>query len=449
MLYVAVLFLGCGGPSDDGSSPPPSPQPATADTAASTTDTIDTAEVIDGLCTATGNALRFTCPGSGSFRWWPQGEPERARAVDADGEALIWGVPVGTPTIVELPDGTRTVVEPGALPQRLLGMRAEATGSGQTRAVALPNPCEGKDLVVLDGLGRLIWYEELQAPVAAIDATPTQTFLVLVGGSRVLELDMTGDGLLNVADFERPLHHDLTRDEAGYTYVLNAEAFPWDGTDYVLDGLYVIAPDGTTTTWDLFDHIDPAILDPSPRGYYWAGRFPGAVDFSHGNSVEASADGGLTLSFRWMNAAIHLVGDPTDPSFGEVDWVLSSQGDLPTDFALVGPDPAFDGQHHVSVAADGTVWMFDNGIDDEPSRGIRFALGSDEATELDAWRLERHCAIQGSAYPTDDEGVLLTCSQSGEVREFGPASLTPRWQLDVACDTGPRTLLNRVVPVDW
>jgi len=448
-MWTALLLFACSGSSSDGPSDAPPTEP-TADTGA-TGPTGDTAATVDGLCSPTDHALRFTCPAVGLVRWWPEGEPERERSTTADGEALLWGMPAGVTTIVELPDGRRTRIDPGLLPVRIRSMSTTVSGTSTTRGVAVPNPCEGRDLLLLDDLGRVVWYQEFEAPVAAITITPDDTFLVLIGGGRVIELDVEGEALLNVAGFDRPLHHDLTRDDLGYTYVLNAAAVPYKGVEYVVDGLFVLDPAGQIVgQWDLRDHLDPAVLDPASRGYYWAAQFPDAVDFSHGNSVEASPDGGITLSFRWMHGAMHIVGDPTAPDFGEVEWVLGAPfGDMTSDFALVGDDPDFVGQHHVSVDDQGRVWLFDNALDDVPSRGMRFELDGSDAVVDRTWTLDRHCAIQGSTYPTSDDGALLTCSQAGQVREFGPDDTSPRWSLDLACDAGPRALLNRAVPVDF
>ena len=450
-MWIALLLLACRQtPDDPGASPdtPTAPSP--------TAHTADSGRTHDsgtspGLCQATDHPLRFICPGTGTFSWWPEGEPERTRTTEASGEALIWGIPADTPVVVELPSGQRTTVTPGSLPVRVGAMFATTSGTASTQALALPNPCDGQDLLVVDDLGRIIWYQEFQAPVAAIATTPDDTFLVLIGNGRFLEIDLAGHDILNVTGFSRPLHHDLARDDAGNTYLLYADEFTHDSVDYVLDGLIVLDRAGTPIAeWDLRDHLDPSILFPDDRGLYWDQRFPGAIDFSHGNSVEVAPDGGVTLSFRWMHAAMHLRGDPTSPDFGEVEWVLASpQSDLPSDFDLVGDDPTFDGQHHVSVDDAGRVWLYDNGDPEDVSRGLRYQLDGDRATVDASWALPQRCAIQGAVYPTDDDGALLTCSQAGSVREYGPADTDPRWSMDLTCAIGPRRLLNRAVPVPF
>jgi hypothetical protein len=447
MLPLLFLLACKGGDSDDLTEPVP-----TTDSTVSTDTsglTGDTASLPPAPCSPTTNALRFDCDVDGTLRWWPADDPAQVREAVADGSYRIWGLRANVDTIVELPDGTLTFVRPGPLPPQLLASTALASGTAST-PIAIPTPCEGRDLVVLDEQGRLVWYESFQAAVSAIDITPDGTFLVLIGGTRLIEVDVFGNALLNVADFEHPLHHDVSRDEAGNTYALFAHAIEHEGVEYVLDGLYVVDRAGSTVAeWFLADHLPDGTLFPDDRGQYWQGRFPDAVDFSHANSVEVSPDEGLVLSFRWLHGVLKLTGDPTSGDFGALEWVVSApQGDLPSDFELSGTDPAFDGQHHATLDDQGRLWLFDNGADDEPSRGLRFELDGDTAEVSAAWSLERHCPIQGGAYPTADDGVLLTCSGPGEVREFGPGQSVPRFELDLSCDEGRSHLVNRAVPVE-
>ena len=453
-MWTLLFFLACSGDGSDVTEPDPStPTGDTGDTDTATPPptgtTGDTAEVPTGWCAPTTNALRFDCPATGTLRWWPADDPTRVHTAEADGSYIIWGLRSDVDTLVELPDGSLTRVVPGALPQRIDDALMLATGTASS-AMALPNPCEGQDLLVVDDEGRLVWYEEFQAGVAAIDITPDGTFLVLIGGARLIEVDVHGNALLNVADFEHPMHHDVSRDDDGFTYALYAERVSHEGDDYVLDGLYVLDRAGAIVDdWRLYEHLPAGTLVPGERGFYWEGKFPGAIDFSHGNSVEVAPDGGLMLSFRWLHSVMKVTGGATTPGFGTVEWALAApQGDLVSTYQLIGDDPRFDGQHHATLDEQGRVWLFDNGEGDDVSRAMRFDLDGTEAPVGATWDHTDACPVQGAAYPTADDGVLLSCSTHGEIRELGPSETTARFSLDLACATGRTALLNRAVPID-
>lgn len=448
MLFLLTL-LACKGGADDltsTGSDPTSPSETGTPTGGASGDT----GAPDTVCAPTENALRFTCTGTGTLRWWPEDRPERVREADIDGDYVIWGLRADVATVVELPDGTVGRVLPGRLPVQVDLARFATTGTGSS-AIAVPNPCDGRDLLVVDDEGALVGYESFEGPISAIDITPDGTFLVLIAANRLLEFDRQGQLLMNVDGAPFPLHHDVARDAQGLTYVLYAYDHVEDGVNYVLDGLYVVDRDGNLIAdWRLDAHLPPGTLYPDERGFYWEGRFPGAVDFSHANSVEITDDGAVMLSFRWLHAVLRLSGDPAAPGFGEVEWVLAPEySDLASDFSLLGDDPDFYGQHHATLDTDGRLWLFDNRAEGA-ARAVRYTLDGSDATLDRAWTHDRNCPVQGAAYPTDDDGVLLSCSTHGQIREFGPTDTLPRYALDLSCGDGSGNyLLNRGVPVPW
>lgn len=433
-----LLFFALMACTDD---VPQATSPSTADTA-----------IGEGRCAATGNALRFDCAldAPGEVAWWPEGDPDDVRTARGDTVVRIHTLRPDVATVVRFPDASEQRVEPGVLPSSLAGISAQVTGAGTGTLAAVTSPCSSRDLVVIDGQGRPRWYESLERKVLGLDVTPDQTLLAMEGTARIAEWSVQGAPIWAVEpDTTAALHHDLARDAFGFTYALQADVYVIDEVRYVLDGLMVFDPEGTlVTTWELIDHLPP-IYEPTNNNGYWTTRFPGAIDFSHGNSVEVAPDGDLVLSLRWLDTVVKIAGDPTSADFGTPRWWLSSYEGVPSDFTFAGDDPVFDGQHHPSLTSDGDLVLFDNRARGTNSRGMRYRLDGDVAEVSQAWPLDHECQVQGSAYPLPGGGVMLTCATRNLVVTFPAASTEPSGSVELSCSTGAGTITARAIPVDW
>ncbi len=316
--------------------------------------------------------------------------------------------------------------------------------------IAFPLSCGRPAHVgVMDRDGNLVWYQKIIAQsdlgesqsAEGFRFTDDQTFLFLVGRTALREFDMTGRLLMEGVvggRFDRPVHHDVHR-EGDWTYLLNAGTYDVDGTTYIMDGLYVLDRDGEIVAdWALRDHVEPT-GDGLP-GMFWGAFFNDAEDFSHGNGIWTTGDD-LILSFRGLSSLMAIGGDPLSPDFGQVRWVMDGDGDLRlgSDFTMtssVTPTVGFQDQHAPNVGADGRLVLFDNRIiGGGPSRAIRLSYDPQqgEADITDAWELNGHCAVQGSAYALPNGNVLATCAVNQTVLEFAPGRPDPVWRATIAC----------------
>jgi hypothetical protein len=436
-----LLLLAC----TDGEAPP---DPSTAETG-------DTGTwVVDGPCAPTDNALRFACevPGGGLLRWWPADDPSDVR--EASGVVVtVYGLRPDVDTVLAYPDGTEAMLRTGPLPTTLQGVGTQLEGGGIGTWVLTTGVCNGRELVVLDGKGRPRWYVEHDRKVLGIDVTPQGTVLAMLGGGLLVEYDATGAQIWTAQnETGKPIHHDLARDAQGYTYTLAATTYEVRGVDYIVDQLLVFDPSGAhVDTWELFDHL-PDVYTPTDNNGYWMVQFPGAIDFTHGNSVEVSPDGSLVVSLRWLDTVVVLEGDPTSPRFGTPRWWLSADGSVPPELTdaddLVLTGEAFDGQHHASVDADGVLRLFDNRVMPEASRALSYRIDGSTAVHDGTWELPKHCPIQGSAYPLDDGSMLLTCATSRRIERFAPGGPSIG-STDLSCTSGSGSPIARAIPIDW
>jgi hypothetical protein len=416
----------------------------TADEPSSPASTGDTGPTGPSVCEPTDNALRFDCPLAtpGTVAWWPEDDPSDLREAEGTDVVRIWGLRPDVNTVVRFPDGTEALQAPGPLPESIDGVQSEVHGSLGTW-VLTTSACNGRALVVLDPLGRIRWYAELARKVLGFDVTPTGTALAMIGGGELLELDHDGTIVWSATnETGHPIHHDLARDEAGYTYVLAAATYTIRDVVYVLDQLLVYDGAGIhVATWELVDHL-PDIYEPTDNNGYWNVQFPGAVDFSHGNSVEVSPDGSLLLSLRWLDTLVALEG--VGPDFGTPRWWLSVEA-VPSDYTIEGE--VFDGQHHATLDADGVLRLFDNRLAPNPSRALAYRLGDGVATLEGSWEMGAYCPVQGSAYPLADGSMLLTCASAQRIERFDPAGGVS--SVDLSCGPGGGAILARAIPIGW
>jgi hypothetical protein len=117
-------------------------------------------------------------------------------------------------------------------------------------------------------------------------------------------------------------------------------------------------------TWDSFDHLDvrrKAVLDETCirsgacDPYFLT---PDGNDWTHGNAVSLTPDGGLLYSSRhqdWLIKINYANGEGD----GSVLWRLGHDGDFAIDSE--DPSPWFSHQHDATLFEDGLLIVFDNG----------------------------------------------------------------------------------------
>jgi len=383
----------------------------------------------------------------------PDGAVEVFASPKGERVVTVWGlVAESSYTYVAVANGQswRGHFDTPALPAGVSVGLEDVSGVPTWEHLALPVSCGLPAHVgVIDRRGQLVWYQEIveganlgQTPFPeGLRFTARQTMLVVVGRQALREFDMAGRVVFEAflgSTYDNPIHHDVHRD-GDWTYVLNASVHEADGISYVMDGIYVHGPDGDIVqAWSLADHVVPS-GDGLP-GAYWASFFGGSVDYSHGNGLWTS-DGMLLVSFRALSAVMGLVADPLSPDFGEVLWVLDGDGDgrLGDDLTLsssVTAEVNFQDQHSPSVGEDGRLALFDNRrVGEGPSRAIQLDLDPEAgaAEIVESWDMNRHCAVQGSAYALPNGHVLATCAVSGTVMEFASEMAEPVWSGRVVC----------------
>jgi len=340
--------------------------------------------------------------------------------------------------------------ETEALPAQVFVGLEEVSGEPTWEHLAIPVACGVPAHVgVMDREGQLAWYQQITAgselgPVIFTEGlrfTDEQTLVAVVGRRAIREFDMAGEVVFEAFfgdTYDKPVHHDAHR-EGEWTYVLNASVHEVDGISYIMDGFYVQDRHGTLVAeWSLRDHVIPS--GAGLTGGFWASFFGGAVDFSHANGLWVSGEE-LLISFRALSTVIAVVADPLAPNFGDVLWVMDGDGDgrLGSDLALfssVTEKVGFQDQHSPTTDEAGRLLLFDNrDAGQGPSRAIRLETepqaGVAEIT--DSWDMDRHCLVQGSAYPMSNGHILATCAVDGTVMEFAPGKSEPVWSGRVVC----------------
>ncbi len=94
-----------------------------------------------------------------------------------------------------------------------------------------------------------------------------------------------------------------------------------------------------------------------------------AADYMHMNSIFIDpSDDNFIISFRNLDSVVKI-----DRVSGEIIWIL---GGINDDFGLA-ENQLFSLQHHARITSEGTLLLFDNGVDSQLSRILEFGLNED------------------------------------------------------------------------
>jgi hypothetical protein len=484
---AVVLAMACHGegapdPASEGDADTDADSDTDADTDA---DTDLPPSNFPASCTlAADNALRATC--TASF-----GAPETlvitlalgdeapvvftAAAAASDPVLPVWGLLSDsrwqwTATSREDPSRFATGwLDTGGLPLTLeqVAIAVDEGGDHGPESVLLNYGCNGfqEALIAIDRAGRVRWYQEPTAlpvyptPISyrSFNVGPEGGVVALAERSAFVRWSLDGrveQLFAQLTDFDQPVHHEATR-KNGLDYFLFAEETLVDGEPYVTDGFYVFDDAGAKVAeWHMNEHVVPG-PGGSSGGSYWTGPFPSALDWSHSNSLAVDDDGTVTISLRFQNALMRVVGDPAAADFGRVVWTVV--GDPESALTSTVPylssagiaDLGFSDQHDVQASGPGELTLWDNGTDPSAgSRAIRF-VATDEALDLvEEWPAGTFCPGQGSATLLPSGNVLVDCAPADTIAEITPAGATV-WSATMTCAFGLMLRpLYRALPID-
>ncbi|MCB9688579.1 MAG: aryl-sulfate sulfotransferase [Alphaproteobacteria bacterium] len=325
-------------------------------------------------------------------------------------------------------------------------------------------------MLVLDSEGEVVWYED----VASFDPDADDAFwdgyrwddaraelLAIIGHRRVVAIGL--DGEVRADHGTGPLvSHDVLR--VGDRLLLPTTR-PFDGPDgrWLEDGWLEVDPDGTEREhWlrelGLSPTADPPFTSAPTAGRYWGSWVGGAdvLDWTHVNALEVQEVDGterVLLSLKNLDQLVRA-----DATAGVLDWRMGDSGaggtHSPGDFRWVGEGPWFAGQHTLDLAADGTLWLFDNGNHqagpaERDARVLQLAWdeGGRTVEALRTHDLGRVCPFRGSALPLAGDQVLAACGATPVVQAWAPDGRIT-WEATFSCpESWPSCSLYRAFPL--
>jgi hypothetical protein len=247
--------------------------------------------------------------------------------------------------------------------------RGTAGPAGQRRIFVSPRPPSGvrrrkPALMILDGRGRLLWYEPRATVVHDLQRTVLNGRPVLayyVRRHRAPNFHEVIDHHYRVVArvFARNGYevnaHELQLTPSGTAYVGIYDTVRIPGTrrraiDFVIQEIDVKTRD-VLFEWHSLDHVPTSASYTSPPadGTPW--------DYFHGNSIEPPGNGSRTIvvSARKTSAVYGI-----DRVTGELRWILGGAQDQ---FHIVDRHPAwrFCAQHDARRLSNGDLSLFDNG----------------------------------------------------------------------------------------
>ena len=129
------------------------------------------------------------------------------------------------------------------------------------------------------------------------------------------------------------------------------------------------------------------------------------ADYAHFNAMFIDpTDDNLLCSFRNLDEILKL-----DRQNGNIIWTLGGKSD---EFSLTA-EQKFSRQHNVTITDDGSILLYDNGVDNEQSRAVKIKLDEQNKSILkyDEYKVDgEFYKAMGSAQQLDDENdVYLIC----------------------------------------
>jgi len=262
-----------------------------------------------------------------------------------------------------------------------------------------------------------------------VELTPKGDLLAVAKGSALVRLDWNSAVKWR---HEMNVHHDVALDAEGRIYALNAEivqhAWGPRTIPIIAENIAVLGPDGRLlrkiSLHALFAHLLPpqrlASIARRSRGLrYWFRTLRGlslpdggGTDVYHANSIEI------------LDRDVPGLGSRGDAlvSIRELDLVAVIDLDAERVVWSWGPGE-IEGQHQPSVTPDGTLLVFDNGIErrwsrvvevDPASRRILWEYSGDPPHSL-------HSMGMGGAQKLANGDVLVTESERARAIEVSPA----------------------------
>jgi hypothetical protein len=388
----------------------------------------------------------------------------------------------GTPSATSATSSTAA----DALPGGLADIDIAVSGTSDSDYFAFNYGCSsapsnyGDYAIVTNADGDIVWYEDPRDitgdatnRITAIKALEHEV-LVTVDDDWLINYHWNGTvrGALSrdAGDFEdsdtihRYVHHDVTRDGSGNTYVLTAREYSLSDEDgdcdgdpgtanltYILDGVFKFNSSWTLVDqWSLGEVYDPSTCD---LGYswerdYWTTRLAG-MDWAHLNSIYLDSSGDWLLSLSHPGWVIQVDG-PTGALLWELDGdnTVSGLGDWDIVAAPTVAVDDFSGQHHAKWTNFGSIMLFDNHTDDSinlaDSRGIEIELnpGTGEFDIIAEYDTGENCEVTGSAVEVSPGGnVVTTCSDDGTrmydlVQEFATSGSSTVYDMELSCGAG-------------
>ncbi len=427
MVHLLLLLLACRSEPSPSPSPTSMPMPTGASGTASDTGTppddtaatgdptglIDTGESLDAAWIADDEVptrITVTWPprvGEAVLSWVDDSGDHERRADAAAGVLVVPGLPASSDIVwsVELYDGETLLASSGSQVDRIAD---PPEGLVPWQATVHDPSAEALDhwfltiqfdfgasgdsyAVVVDAAGRLRWWRaaepERRLPRAHLSADGAAILWASNDADRSEEAGFIVrepiDGSPSVVTLAPDLHHDFVESDDGYDYLAHVY-----GTAELGGGEMPVATDairqvelGASGLYsDAFDFFSDWPAEPSqPCSHSTLDNFvPGHVEWTHGNSLVAAADGD-----GWWILARYLDQIGRVDSSGQLLGILG--GDDPT---WAGPPDPFVHGHFSHITPEGHLLVFSNGDhvhQVEGSRVVELAVDEVAGTVSTVW----------------------------------------------------------------
>jgi hypothetical protein len=293
--------------------------------------------------------------------------------------------------------------------------------------------------LAIDNTGRVVWYYRFPAG-AGLNFQPQPNGRYLSrpsvpgqpAASVLFEIDPLGNITRNlgcVGGLQARLHDFIAKPDGSYWVMcdevrvldLSADGGAPDAQVLGTRVQHVSADRNLLFEWSAFDHLQVDFQTLDARD-----RVNGALNWTHGNSIDLDNDGNLLISFRNLDEIVKV-----DTHTGKVLWRMGGRENQIT--LTGGGVPKFARQHGVRFAGPGRVLLLDNLGDPSASRAERYEI--DEA-RLTGQMIASYgsdagvvAQIGGTAQNLPGGRTLVSFGNGGRVEEYDSAGASV-WRIE-------------------
>jgi len=208
---------------------------------------------------------------------------------------------------------------------------------------------------MINNEGKIVWFQLSDTTILRVYTPYEKSYIALYNNKEIHEITYDGDTLLKLmygnGGFDRPLHHEVVKDNQNHIVALTKEIIPYDLSRFGGDKLDTLTTDGiivlSKNGEKLWHWSFKSVLDTMK--YSDEDIFQIRNDWAHANALFVDKDGHYLISWRDLDQVWKI-----NSQTGEIIWKYGEG-------IIQDENLKFHKQHSIHLNLDGDYMIFDNG----------------------------------------------------------------------------------------